>query len=93
MCSPNLALVKIEQAVAMAGLFVGHPGEELGGGGIVGAELFREIAVDAAVFFLGRDGEREKLGFIQVAEMHGDIQSGWDSPGQSSSSARFRARG
>jgi hypothetical protein len=66
----KLCLVKVEQAVTMARLFVRHSNEKLGSSGIVRAEFFSKIAVNAAVFLLGRDGKREKLRFIQVAKMH-----------------------
>ena len=55
----------------MTVLFSGHRGEQFRRGREIRAERFGKVAIDAGVFFLGRDGEGQDLSFVQVAEVHG----------------------
>jgi hypothetical protein len=53
--------VEVDQPVAVAVLFLLHGAERLRGGGIIPADAFRQVGVDAAVLFLGLDGEGENF--------------------------------
>ena len=66
--SPNFCAIEIEQHAAMADLLLRHLVEHLGGGRKLLAQPVREAAVDAAVFFLVGDGEREDFLFGEVGK-------------------------
>jgi hypothetical protein len=55
----ELGTIEIEQHGAMVHLLFRHLVEDLGGGGILGAQSFGKAAVDPAVLLLVGDGERE----------------------------------
>ena len=62
------ALVKFQQAVAMAVLFAAHGAEFFGLFGIIGLQAVGEILVDAGVFLFQRNGQREDFLFGQAVE-------------------------
>ena len=65
-------LVHFEQPMAMAAFLLGHLLEDLGRIRIAPGEVFREAHVDAAVFLLGGDRDRQHLALGQIGEiLHG----------------------
>src|SRR5579863_1338898 len=61
-------LIKVNQALAMTGLFGLHVLEHFRGGGVGVAQAFGEVAVDAGVFFFELDSEREDFPLAEVFE-------------------------
>ena len=65
-------LVGLEQAMAVAALFLGHLLEDLRGVRITLPEVFGEGHVDAAVFLFGSDRDRQHLALAEFGEIfHG----------------------
>ena len=70
--------VEFEQALAMLALLLGHLGEDIGAGRVVGPQAFGDIGIDAVVLFLVGDRQREDFAFRQVGEIaHGAHFGGW----------------
>ncbi len=65
----ELLPVEVVEHGAVMHLLLGHLVEHLGGGGELLAQAFRKAAVDAAVFFLVGDGERQDFLFGQVGKV------------------------
>ena len=61
--------VEFEQALAVLALFLGHLGEDIGAGRVLGPQAFGDIDVDAVVLFLVGDRQREDLPLGQVGEV------------------------
>ena len=62
-------LVDFQQPVAMAGLLLGHFLENPGRIRVALREVFREAHIDAAVFFLRGDRDRQHFALGQIGEI------------------------
>ena len=62
-------LVHFEQPVAVAAFLLGHLLEYLGRIRVTLGEVFREAHIDAAVFLLSGDRNRQHLAFGQIGEI------------------------
>ena len=61
--------VEFEQAVAVLAFFLGHLGEDMGAGRVLGPQAFGDIGVDAVVLFLVGDRQGEDFPLGQVGEI------------------------
>jgi len=60
--------IQFREPMAMTVFLDGHLREQFRCGREIRAERFGEVPIGVCVLFLGRDGEGEYLGFVQIAE-------------------------
>ena len=74
----ELLAIQIEQPPAVLVLFRHHFQEHLGGGGIVIAQPFGDVGIDAAILLLAANGEGQDFAFAQVGKIaHGRLCHDW----------------